>query len=80
MIVVTVVSSSFAASPKSSRTWDVGGSNNDNNNDNSNKNMNDKERGGVSHLIVHVVVEGIELVRTVEGDTSEAGMLCDGDR
>ena len=52
----------------------------DNNKDKNNKNNNDKERGGVAHLIVHVIVEGVELVGTVEGDTSEAGMLCDGDR
>ena len=75
VIVVTVVSSSFAASPNCSRTWDGGWSWLPHHHDDK-----DKEWGGVSHLIVHVVVEGIELVRPVEGDTSQAGMLRDGDR
>ena len=74
VIVVTVVSSSLAASPNSSRTCDVGGSCTS-----TNITMTTRRWGNV-YLVVHVVVEGVELVGPVEGDASEAGMLCDSDR
>ena len=43
--------------------------------------INEKNRRGeMSNLIVHGIVESIELVWTVESDASEASFLCDSDR
>ena len=49
-------------------------------NQTSNKYHNEKNRRGeMSNLIVHGIVESIELVWTVESDASEASFLCDSD-
>ena len=39
-----------------------------------------KKRADMANLIVHGIVESIELVWTVESDASEASFLCDSDR
>ena len=50
-------------------------------NQTSNKYHKEKNRRGeMSNLIVHGIVESIELVWTVESDASEASFLCDSDR
>ena len=43
-------------------------------------NITKKKEDIMSNLIVHGIVESIELVWTVESDASEASFLCDSDR